>query len=62
MTPAGIAELDDRGAIAAGRLADLLVIDDQRLAKVVMTIKSGKLVYSGSGCLCNVEDTEKVRI
>lgn len=60
-TPAGIAGLDDRGAIAAGRLADLVVIEDQRVAKVVMTVKSGKLIYSGSGCLCSVENTEKAR-
>jgi alpha-D-ribose 1-methylphosphonate 5-triphosphate diphosphatase len=51
-TPAAIAGLSDRGEIAAGKLADVLVIDDKHLAKVVMTLKSGNPVYSGSGCLC----------
>lgn len=49
--PAAIAGLSDRGEIAAGRLADLLVIDDQHVASVVLTIKSGNPVYSGSSCL-----------
>ena len=52
-TPAAIAGLVDRGEIAAGKLADLLVIEDKHdVATVVMTIKSGNPVYSGSGCLC----------
>jgi alpha-D-ribose 1-methylphosphonate 5-triphosphate diphosphatase len=51
-TPAAIAGLVDRGQIAAGKLADLLVIEDKHIAKVVMTIKSGNPVYSGSNCLC----------
>lgn len=58
--PARIAELDDRGIIAPGRLADLVVIEDQRLAKVVMTIKSGRLIYSSSHCLCKVENVMKM--
>lgn len=49
--PAAIAGLGDRGEIAAGKLADLLVIDDRHVANVVMTIKSGNPVYSGSSCL-----------
>jgi alpha-D-ribose 1-methylphosphonate 5-triphosphate diphosphatase len=50
--PAAIAGLDDRGDIAAGKLADLLVIEDRLVPKVVMTIKSGKTIYSGGNCLC----------
>ncbi len=60
--PAQIAELDDRGAIAAGKLADLVVIEDERVAKVIMTMKSGKLIYSGSRCLCSVESKDKVKV
>lgn len=59
--PAKIVELDDRGAIAAGKLADLVVIDDQRVAKVIMTLKSGRLIYSGSRCLCSVDSVVKVK-
>lgn len=49
--PAAIVGLGDRGEIAAGKLADLLVIDDRHVANVVLTIKSGNPVYSGSSCL-----------
>jgi alpha-D-ribose 1-methylphosphonate 5-triphosphate diphosphatase len=51
-TPATIARLDDRGEIAAGKLADLVVIDDEDVAKVVMTLKAGIPVYNGNGCFC----------
>jgi alpha-D-ribose 1-methylphosphonate 5-triphosphate diphosphatase len=51
-TPAAIAGLTDRGEIAPGKLADILVIEDNMVPKVVMTLKSGKPVYSGSSCLC----------
>jgi len=51
-TPATIVGLDDRGMIAPGKLADLTIIEDQPIAKVVMTIKAGKPVYSSSDCLC----------
>ncbi len=54
-TPATIAGLSDRGVIAPGKLADLAIIEDRPFAKVVMTIKSGKPVYSSSGCLCTHE-------
>lgn len=50
--PARIGGLTDRGDIAPGMLADLLVIEDNHVAKVVMTFKAGNPVYSGSGCLC----------
>ena len=51
-TPAGIARLDDRGEIAPGKLADLVVIDDENVAKVVMTLKGGIPVYNGNSCFC----------
>ncbi len=54
-TPAGAAGLDDRGAIAAGKLADIVVIEDQLVPRVVMTFKSGKPIYSSLGCLCTCE-------
>lgn len=50
--PAQVARLDDRGEIAPGKLADLVVIEDEDVAKVVMTIKSGIPVYNGNSCFC----------
>jgi alpha-D-ribose 1-methylphosphonate 5-triphosphate diphosphatase len=50
--PARISALSDRGEIAAGKLADLVVIEDQEVAKVVMTLKSGVPVYNSNSCFC----------
>jgi alpha-D-ribose 1-methylphosphonate 5-triphosphate diphosphatase len=52
-TPAEITGLDDRGRIAPGRLADLVVIDDQFVPKVVWTCKSGQPVYTNLPCACS---------
>lgn len=49
-TPAEIAGLKDRGIIDEGKLADLLIIDDQFVPKVAMSFKAGKSIYSGSNC------------
>lgn len=51
-TPARISRLEDRGEIAAGKLADLVIIEDQDVAKVVMTFKSGIPVYNSNSCFC----------
>jgi len=51
-TPARIARLTDRGEIGSQKLADLVVIDDLFVPKVVLTMKSGNPIYSGSSCLC----------
>jgi alpha-D-ribose 1-methylphosphonate 5-triphosphate diphosphatase len=50
--PARLAKLDDRGEISAGRRADLLVIDDQWLPKVVLTVKDGNVIYNTGNCTC----------
>lgn len=50
--PARIAGLADRGEIAPRKLADLVVIEDHLVPKVVITIKSGLPIYSGTSCLC----------
>ena len=50
--PAAISGLDDRGEIAQGLIADLLVIDDRDIPKVVTTMKEGDVIYSSLGCLC----------
>ncbi len=50
--PARLAGLDDRGTLQAGRLADLAIIDDQWLPKVVLTLKAGRPVYNAGHCLC----------
>jgi alpha-D-ribose 1-methylphosphonate 5-triphosphate diphosphatase len=50
--PAKIARLTDRGEIGPQKLADLAVIDDLFVPKVVLTMKSGNPIYSGSSCFC----------
>ncbi len=51
-TPAQTARLYDRGEIKSGMLADLLVIEDSLVPKVVMTLKSGLPIYSSVSCFC----------
>ncbi|MEA3469024.1 MAG: alpha-D-ribose 1-methylphosphonate 5-triphosphate diphosphatase [Thermodesulfobacteriota bacterium] len=51
-TPARLAGLNDRGEIAADKLADIVVVDDSSTPKVVLTLKEGAAVYNGIGCLC----------
>jgi alpha-D-ribose 1-methylphosphonate 5-triphosphate diphosphatase len=46
-TPAAYANLDDRGVIAEGKRADIIVIDDTNIPKVVLTIKDGESIYNG---------------
>lgn len=53
--PATVMGLSDRGEISPGRLADLVLIDDRQLAKVVLTLKSGRPVYSSGTCLLSAE-------
>lgn len=50
--PAKTAQLNDRGKIAPGKLADLVVIDDKLVPTVVMTMKSGIPVYNSNRCFC----------
>ncbi len=52
-SPARLAGLKDRGEIAAGKKADLLVIDDQWLPRVVLTVKDGGIIYNGTNCFNN---------
>ncbi|MGB6330088.1 MAG: alpha-D-ribose 1-methylphosphonate 5-triphosphate diphosphatase [Halarcobacter sp.] len=46
-TPAKYANLADRGELKAGKLADILVIDDSHIPKVVLTLKDGESIYNG---------------
>ncbi len=46
-TPAFYAKLQDRGEIKANKRADIIVIDDSHLPKVVLTIKDGESVFNG---------------
>lgn len=46
-TPAAYANLDDRGVIAEGKRADIIVIDDTNIPKVVLTLKDGESIYNG---------------
>ncbi|WP_456386896.1 alpha-D-ribose 1-methylphosphonate 5-triphosphate diphosphatase [Desulfolithobacter sp.] len=48
--PADIAGLTDRGRIAPGLLADLTVVDDRDVPRVVTTLKDGEVVYSSRPC------------
>jgi alpha-D-ribose 1-methylphosphonate 5-triphosphate diphosphatase len=45
--PASYAHLDDRGVIEAGKRADIIVIDDTNIPKVVLTLKDGESIYNG---------------
>lgn len=49
--PAALAGLDDRGDIHAGKLADIIAIDDRYVPKVMLTLKNGVAIYNGRGCL-----------
>jgi len=46
-TPATYANLDDRGVIAEGKRADIIVVDDTHIPKVVLTLKDGDSIYNG---------------
>lgn len=46
-TPAKYANLNDRGELKQGKRADIIVIDDSHIAKVVLTIKDGESIYNG---------------
>ena len=46
-TPAAYANLEDRGVIAEGKRADIIVIDDTHIPKVVLTLKDGDSIYNG---------------
>jgi alpha-D-ribose 1-methylphosphonate 5-triphosphate diphosphatase len=54
-TPAQIGGLFDRGKIEPGLLADILVVEDSNLPKIVMTLKDGTSIYNSTNCLCSHE-------
>lgn len=45
-TPAAYANLEDRGELKAGKRADIIVIEDDNIPKVVWTIKDGESIYN----------------
>ncbi len=50
--PARLARLGDRGEISVGKKADLLIIDDLWLPRVILTLKEGEVIYNAGRCLC----------
>lgn len=50
--PARTAGLTDRGEIAPNKLGDLVIIDDETIPTVLITMKSGIPVYNGNNCIC----------
>jgi alpha-D-ribose 1-methylphosphonate 5-triphosphate diphosphatase len=54
-TPAQIGGLVDRGKIEPGLLADILVVEDSNLPKIIMTLKDGTSIYNSTNCLCSHE-------
>ena len=46
-TPAKYANLEDRGEISKGKRADIIVVDDTHIPKVVLTLKDGESIYNG---------------
>ncbi|QDF28894.1 alpha-D-ribose 1-methylphosphonate 5-triphosphate diphosphatase [Halarcobacter anaerophilus] len=46
-TPAKYANLHDRGKLKAGKIADIIVIDDSFIPKVILTLKEGESIYNG---------------
>jgi len=45
--PAKYANLEDRGEIKENKKADIIVIDDSNIPKVVLTLKDGESIYNG---------------
>ena len=45
-TPAKYANLEDRGEIKENKIADIIVIDDSHITKVILTIKDGEPIYN----------------
>lgn len=50
--PAKLSGLEDRGSIAPGQIADIVVIEDHWVPKVVLTLKEGSTLYNAIGCIC----------
>lgn len=49
MTPAKRMRLFDRGVIAPGKIADILLIDDAKKLTIRKTLKNGKVIYDKEG-------------
>lgn len=62
LTPAEYFRLDDRGAIAPAKAADIVMLDNLRSCKVMKVWKRGKLVAEDGKCLVDISGAVRTEL